>query len=161
MIKKIIIFAFLISAISYLTFPVPGFPPSPPDSFISNEPADTESAYRVALYTNLSRAEIINYYKEQWSWPFIRLNHPPEFSYEFIRDQTRSSWLEELVHPWKDSIYINGFYPTTPQEQFNYNGSHYIGKITLHYLPSSPATRVTVLVLTALCVYLLAREYVG
>lgn len=145
----------------YLVWPTSGFPPPPPDSFISTEPADTESIYRKAFYTNLSRAEIINYYKSQWKRPFIKLNHPPEFSFEFIRDQTRSSWLEEPVHPWKDSIYINGFYPSTPQEQFNYNGRHYIGKITLHYFPSSPITRLTILALSAICVYWLAREYVS
>ena len=145
----------------YLLIPVPGFPQPPPDSFVSNEPADTESVYRRAFYTNLSRAEIVNYYKSRWDWPFVRLNHPPEFSFEFIRDQTRSSWLEEFVHPWKDSLYVSGFYPTTPQDQFNYSGSHYIGKVTLHYFPSFPVTRLTALALTALCVYLLAREYVS
>lgn len=158
---KTLLLLLCIFAALYLIWPTSGFPDFPSDSSVSAEPADTESIYRAAFYTNLSRSQIIDYYKSRWRRPFIRLNHPPEFSYEFIRDQTRSSWLEELVHPWKDSIYINGFYPTTPQEQFNYNGSHYIGKITLHHFPSSPATRVTVLVLTALCVYLLAREYVG
>ncbi|TSC88369.1 MAG: Uncharacterized protein G01um101416_37 [Microgenomates group bacterium Gr01-1014_16] len=161
MTKKILISVFLISAISYLIFPVPGFPLPPPDSFISTEPADTESIYRTAFYTNLSRAEILNYYKGRWRWHFIRLNHPPEFSFEYIRDQTRSNWLEELIHPWKDSLYINGYYPTSPQEQFNHAGVHYIGKVTLHYFPSFPGTRLTVLALTTLCIYLLAREYVG
>ncbi|MBI2008291.1 hypothetical protein HYS82_01410 [Candidatus Amesbacteria bacterium] len=157
------LFALLLCAFAtlYLVWPTPGFPLIPSGSFISTEPADTESSYRRAFYTNLSRAEIVNYYKDQWHWPFIRLNHPPEFSFGFIRDQTRSSWLEELVHPWKDSLYINGFYPITPQEQFNYNGQHYIGKITLHYFPSFPVTRLTVLSLTTLCIYWLAREYVS
>lgn len=143
----------------YLVWPVPGLPKPPPDSFISTEPADTESIFRTAFYTNLPRAEVITYYKTQWRQPFIRLNHPPEFAFEYIRDQTRSSWLEELVHPWKDSIYINGFYPTTPQEQFNYNGDHYIGKITLRYLPSSPITRLTVLALASICLLSLSRYY--
>ncbi|OGC91954.1 hypothetical protein A3D85_02465 [Candidatus Amesbacteria bacterium RIFCSPHIGHO2_02_FULL_47_9] len=156
---KIVAFLLCIFAALYLVWPTPGFPPPPPDSFISNEPADTESIYRTAFYSNLSRAEVINYYKSQWHWPFIRLNHPPEFSFEFIRDQTRSSWLEELIHPWKDSLYINGFYPTTPQEQFNFNGHHYISKITLHYFPSSPITRLTILALTTISIYWLAREY--
>lgn len=158
---KIIALLLCAFAALYLLWPTPGFPPPPPDSFISTEPADTESVYRIAFYTNLSRAEIINYYKDQWSRPFVRLNHPPEFSFEYIRDQTRSSWLEEFVHPWKDSLYINGFYPTTPQEQFNFVGDHYIGKITLHYFSSFPATRLTVLALTAVCLHWLTREYVS
>lgn len=143
----------------YLIYPVPGFPPHPPGSFYSTEPADTENIFRKAYYTNLSRAEITNFYKSQWKWPFIRLDHPREFAYELIRDQTQSQWLEELVHPGKDSVFINGYYPTRPNEQFNYNGTHYTGKITVRYVPSHPATRLTVLILTSICIYLLYREY--
>ena len=159
MIKKILIFAFLISAVSYLIYPVPGFPSPPPGSLVSTEPADTESIYRKAFYTNLSREEVVSYYKNLWRGPFIRINHPPEEAQTMIRDQTRSSWLEELVHPLKDSLYINGFYPTKPTEQININKVHYLAKITVHHFPSHPFTRLTVLLMASLSSYLLLKEY--
>ena len=129
----------------YLLSPVPGFPSPPPESLVSREPADTESIYRQAFYTNLSREEIINYYKTQFGLPFIRLIIPPEDTQTVIRDQARSSWLEELIHPLKDSLYVNGFYPTKPTEQINIDGVHYQAKIIIRYIPSHPKTRLTVL----------------
>lgn len=149
----------LLFAVYYLLAPLPGFPPPSSGSFISSEPADTESIYRQAYYTNLSRSEIMAYYKSRFPG-FVRLNHPPEDAYSLIRDQTRSSWLEELVHPWKDSIYINGFYPTKATDQINIGGVHYVAKITVRYIPSHPVTRLTVLALVMIGLYFLAKEYV-
>ncbi len=159
MIKKVVVSALLLFTIYYLLFPVPGFPPPPHGSLVSGEPADTESIHRKAYYTNLSREQIINYYKTQWRWPFIRLIIPPEDAQTVIRDQTRSSWLEEFVHPIKDSLYVNGFYPSKPTEQINIDGVHYQAKITLHYTPSHPITRLTLLALASSSVYLLVKEY--
>lgn len=148
------------AAAVYLFSPVPGFPPPPPDSLVSQEPADTETIYRRAYYTHLTRAEIMTYYTNYWRRPFIKLIVPPEDAQTAIRDQTRSSWLEELVHPLKDSLYVNGFYPTKPTEQFNFDSVHWEGKIILHYFPSSLATRFTVLLLAAVFGYWLSKEYV-
>lgn len=156
---------FLVSTL-YLLFPGPGFPPPPPSAVVSTEPADTESIYRQAYYSNLSRSEIIDYYKNVFRFspffslplPQLRINHPPEEAYTLIRDQTRSSWLEELTHPWRESVYINGFYPTKPTEQITVSGIPYQNKITLHYLPSYPITRITVLLLTSICCYIFYRS---
>lgn len=148
-----------IAAAIYLLIPIPGFPPPPPGSLISYEPADTESIYRKSYYTDLSRDQIMAFYKSQFKKPFIRLNHPPEEAQSLIRDQARSSWLEELVHPGKDLEYINGFYPTKATEQINLNKVHYQGKITVHYFPYSRATSLTVLVLSVVCIILLIQEY--
>lgn len=159
------IFVLILLAI-YLILPVPQFPSDPPGTLLSTEPADTESIYRRAYYSNQSRSEVIGYYRQTFApsyvfLPFsqIRLNHPPEFAYELIRDQTRSSWLEELVHPLKDSIYINGYYPTKPTDQININGVHYIAKITVRYIPSHYLARLTGLLLAAVCTAWLIREY--
>lgn len=154
---KILILLVLLSL--YLLWPLPGFPPPPQKSFISNEPADTESVYRTAFYTTLSRIEVMEYYKSVFNKPFIRINHPPEEAQAIIRDQTKSSWLEELVHPFKDSLFINGFYPTKPTEQININGVHYEAKITLHYFPSHQVTRLTVLLMLLISICLLKKEY--
>lgn len=143
----------ILPVIYYLVLPSPGFPAFPPDVLTSAEPADTESIYRQAFFSNYSRAEIMAYFSRQTRirWlPFgqIRLNHPPEEAYTLIRDQTPSSWLEELTLPWRETLYINGFYPTKPTEQINRNGVHYENKITLHYFPNHPLSRLTVLGLT-------------
>jgi hypothetical protein len=121
-----------------------------------------ESTYRRAYFTNYSRSDILKYYSETFNIkiPFqILENYPPEEAANVIRDQTKSSWLQELVHPWRESLLINGFYPTKPTEQINIGGVHYISKITLRYIPSAPVTRLTVLLLASVCCYWLYKEY--
>lgn len=145
---------------AYLLSPSPKVPVPPPGSLISIEPADTESVYRQAYYTNLSRSEIMHYYKQQWNSKFqFDLNHPPEDAATLIRDQTRSNYLEELVHPWKEVLYVNGYTPTKPEDMIVREGKIYAAKITVHYIPSAPVTRLTVLALATLVSYLLIREY--
>lgn len=146
---------------AYLAIPSPQFPPPPPNSLQSDEPADTESIYRRAYYTNFSRSQVMDYYQRQFNSALlqIRLNYPPEEATTFIRDQTRSSWLEELVHPGRESIFINGFYPTKPTEQININGVHYLNKITVHLFPSRAVSRLTVLGMTIIGFIWLKKEY--
>lgn len=157
---------FIIVTSVYLLLPSPRFPVPPPGALQSIEPADTESIYRRSYYTDYSRSEILAYYKQQFSrssvnFPLfqIRLNYPPEEAQTLIRDQTRSSWLEEIVHPGRESLYVNGFYPTKPTEQINLNGVHYGNKITLKMVPSHPITRLTVLLMAGLLFVSLVREY--
>ena len=88
-----------------------------------------------------------------------RLDLPPEGAYSLIRDQTRSSYLEQIVHPWRESLYINVFVPTKPTEQINIQNVHYLNKVTIHYLPSHPIPRLTVLLLTGIVLMWLAKEY--
>lgn len=144
----------------YLLLPAPKFPPPPENSIRSREPGDLESVYRRAYYTNFSRSEILNHYARQFSFPgqFL-LNYPPEDAYPQIRDQTKSSWLQELVHPWRESLFINGFYPTKPTEQIYIDNVHYLNKITLRYTPSHPVSRLTVFALSLVGLYLLKHEY--
>ncbi|KKU97817.1 hypothetical protein A2701_02075 [Candidatus Amesbacteria bacterium RIFCSPHIGHO2_01_FULL_47_34] len=148
----------------YLLLPDPGFPPPPPGSLVSTEPADTESIYRRAYFTDLSRQEIMEYYSSTFAlrflpWVQLRLNNPPEESQTVIRDQALTSWLEELVHPWRESVYINGFYPTLPTQAINVAGKHYEAKITVRLLPSHPVTRLTVLAMTSIITAVLFKEF--
>lgn len=148
-------------AAGYLLIPSPGFPPPPPGSLQSQEPADTESPYRRAYYTNLSRSQLMQHYESAFDFPFqLRLNHPPEEAYSAVRDQTRSSWLEQLVNPGREKLYVNGFFPTLPTEQINISGVHYLNKITVRHIPSSAPARLTVLGLSVVWGYLFLREYV-
>lgn len=157
----LVLLSFLTVALAiYLVLPSPAFPKTPPNTLQSTEPGDMESTYRRAYYTNYSRTEIMNFYRQQFTFPLqIRLNYPPEDAYTFIRDQTKSSWLEELVHPGRESLYVNGFYPTKPTEQINIDGVHYLNKITIHYYPSQPVSRLIVLALTVLGFIWLKKEY--
>lgn len=150
-----------VAAASYLLIPSPQFPKAPPGSLRSNEPGDMESVYRRAYFTNLSRSEVLAHYGREFSGslPQFLLNYPPEESFALIRDQTKSSWLQEYVHLGRESLYINGFYPTKPTEQININGVHYLNKITIRYVPSDPVARLTVLSLVAIGIYLLVKEY--
>ena len=163
MIKKtslILSIIFLISSIYYLISPSPSFPPPPPDSLQSADPGDTETIYRRAYYTNLTRQEIMEYYDK--NFPDLvqyRLRLPPENSQTLIRDQTKSSFLEQIVHPWKSSLYINAFVPTKPTEQININKVHYLNKVTLRFISSHSISRLTVLLLTTIGFYWLTREY--
>ncbi|KKU28442.1 MAG: hypothetical protein UX80_C0002G0073 [Candidatus Amesbacteria bacterium GW2011_GWA2_47_11b] len=144
----------------YLLLPAPKFPDSPPGSLQSNEPADTETIYRQAYYTNLTRPEIMDYYDQAFRGPIqYRLNLPPEDSFTVIRDQTKSSFLEQIVHPLRETLYINAFVPTKPTEQINIDGVHYFNKVTIHYLPSHPVSRLTVLALSSLLFLWLIKEY--
>lgn len=153
-----IIIAILLSI--YLLLPSPKFPDAPPGSLQSNEPADTESIYRRAYYTNLTRPEIMAYYEAAFgTLPQFRLNHPPEDATSLIRDQTRSSFLEEIVHPLRESFYINGFVPTLPTEQINIHKIHYLNKVTVRYVPSHPVTRLTVLLMLLVVGRRLVAEY--
>lgn len=158
---SVIFFSLSVFCLVYLSLPSPKFPLPPPDSLISTEPADTESIYRRAYYTNYSRSEIMAYYKGQFDTTPLqfRLNYPPEEAYDHIRDQTRSSWLEELVHPGRESLFINGFYPTKPTEQINIDGIHYLNKISIHMYPSQWYSRLTSLFLFFICAYWLKKEY--
>jgi hypothetical protein len=145
----------------YLSKPSPQFPPPPPESLQSDEPADTESVYRRAYYTNYSRSEILTFYDNQFRGSLFqfRLNYPPEEAFALIRDQTPSSWLEEIVHPGRESLFVNGFYPTKPTQQININGTHYLNKITIQIYPSRSISRLTVLLLTIVGFTWLKKEY--
>ncbi len=149
-ILKLVFIGLLVITGIYLFLPGPAFPEPPPGSLISSEPADIESVYRKAYYTNLSRSEIMKYYKNEFNAPLqFGLNHPPEDATEIIRDQTRSNYLEELVHPWKESLFVNGFTPDKPQDIMVRDNKIYASKITIRFVPSTPAQRLTVLFMVA------------
>jgi len=70
-----------------------------------------------AYFTDKSRQEVLKFYTEYFlkssflGIPFLtfRLNHPPEYAKQIIRDTTQSYYFEEIVHPLRESLFINGF----------------------------------------------------
>src|SRR5258708_6018642 len=136
---------FGIGFLVYLAKPAPfDFPAPPPGSFQSVEDADIESPLRRAYFTNYTREQVIAHYKNQFRMKNItlELNYPPEDAQTLIRDQTRSYYLEELVHPFRESLYINGFIPQVAKDDIWYKGVHYEEKITIKYVPGSLGIRI-------------------
>lgn len=136
---------FNVLAFLYLVSPLPELPPLP-NSVKSDEPGDTIQIPNVsAYYTNLSRTEVINFYKANYNSLFrIQLNHPPEKAKGIIRDTVQSYYLEEFVLPYKETLYINGFewekdVFTKPEKRIKnkllYMGKEYQSKITLRTFP--------------------------
>lgn len=147
---KIFSVLLLLGFLFYLLLPTPPFPLPPPDSVRSFEFADIESPLRRAYFTNHSREDVLAHYQIQFEHsPFLniplptyRLNYPPEDAYALIRDQTRSTFLEEIVHPFRESVFVNGFQPSTEKDDIWYQEVHYKRKITIRYVPASPPVRV-------------------
>lgn len=162
--KKYFLYFFLLiislAASWYVLKTSPPFPGPPPDSVQSMEPADTETPLRRAYFTNYTREQVVDHYLKQYDYlPTLRLNYPPEDAQTLIRDQTRSVYLEELVHPFRESIYINGFEARQAKDDIWYKGVHFNAKITIKYAPSSRATRAAIGLGTAFTLFLIAREY--
>jgi len=159
------IFLFLYLVVSfifvfYLSKDTPPFPGNPPDALVSKEPADIEYEYRKAYFTDYTREQVIEHYQTQISFlPTIRLNYPPEEAQTIIRDQTRSSYLEELTHPMRTSIYINGFQPRVEKDEININGEHFEQKITIRYVQSNRYIRTILGVIICVFGFLLIKEY--
>lgn len=155
MIKKILLALLLIFnlfALLHLISPTPSIPPLP-YSALSNEPGDTIQISNVsAYYTNLTRTEVINFYKANYNGAFrIILNHPPEKARDIIRDTIQSYYLQEFVLPFKDSLYVNGYewendVFTKPEKRIKnkliFNGKEYKAKITLRHFPTSIPQRL-------------------
>src|SRR3990167_4477512 len=122
--KKVLLFLislFFLALLGYVVLPEPGFPAPPADALQSKEPADSESPLRRAYFTNFTREEVMSHYKKEFKWG-LNLNYPPEESRTIIRDQTRSTFLEEIVHPLRESVFINGFEPKVEKDAINIEG---------------------------------------
>ncbi len=174
--KTIFTVVFLVGTF-YLCLPTPKNFPAIPGSVKSIEPGDTIQMANVsAYYTDMSRKDVVNFYKNYFSHsPFLgiplityKLNHPPERIREVLRDTQQSTFVEEIVHPLKDSVFINGFEwnndPFTPPESrianiLIVNGKTYQFKITLYYQESHLWQRLIIFYLCIVFVYLLLRSF--
>jgi len=151
----------------YLSLPNPEYPSALPDSLQSDEPGDTEITLRRAYFTNFDREEVLSHYQSELSQlklfnivlPTYRLNYPPEEAQAIIRDQTRSTFLEEVVHPFRESIYINGFKPKTEKDTIIINDQLWYQKITTRFVPSDTFTRVGLMSLALILAPLLFTQW--
>lgn len=173
---KIIIIAFLFLIGVYLLLPGPLETPPLPESRKSTEPGDMGQipGLFAAYYTNLSRNEVLNYYQSYFSRssffgvPFVtyRLNHPPEYTWQVLRETEHSSFLEELVHPFRESWFINGYEPLKDPfikegqklANFEFDGQEYSLKIQVLRKDSNVFIRLVIFILSLFCLVWLARE---
>ncbi len=170
MIKRYIFgFLFLLGFV-YILYPGPNsiknFPPIP-NSLKSNEEGDTVQIPNVSAYYSFwRRDEITNLYKRHYElinfWPFfvpaIKLNHPPEYAFNYVRDQLKSTFLEEYTYPLRDSLFVSGYdqkvyndlqYITHSfySDTIHLDGVFYNSKTTLRFYPSSIFARIIVYLL--------------
>jgi hypothetical protein len=168
-ILKVIFVFFCIIFLVYLLLPNFSFLAPPPDSLQSQEPADLETPLRQGYFTNYSREQVINWYENQFNHssflglrlPTLLFNYPSEEAQTLIRDQTSSTFLQELVHPFRESFYINGFEPPSRNNEpiFFVGGEHWQQKIIIRFVPSSIWVRLGVFAATAAFIVILYSEW--
>lgn len=164
---KILFAVFSLVFIFYLLLPAPSFPEPPPDTLQSNEPADLEDPLRRGYFTDLSRQEVLEHYQKEFNkspfgnlgLPTYRLNYPPEEAQTKIRDQTRSTFLEEIVHPFRESLFINGFEPKLDKDVILIEDKIWRQKIIVKYVQSKTLIRAIAGMATLVLVYVLFREW--
>lgn len=142
----------------YLLLPEPDFPTPPADAKQSFEPADSESPLRRAYFTDFTREEVMDNYKKQFGWGY-RLNYPPEEAKTIIRDQTRSTFLEEIVHPFRESLFINGFEPKDPKDLVIIEGKLWRQKIIVRYVPSNRYLRIALALAIIIAIWVLIGQW--
>lgn len=159
---KYLYISFSLILLIYMIWPGPGkisdFS-ALPNSDKSTLEGDTIQIPNVAGYfsDNYRPFVVPNYsknYQADMHFPFppLRLNHPPEFSWTAIKKHTDSTYLEELVYPLRDSLYVNGLEPYyadgTPKfwgaTKFEIGKHTWFTKVTLRYYPSNIVTRFLV-----------------
>ena len=163
---KIIFVVLSVFLLLYLILPNPDFPEPPSDALQSNEPADTETSLRRAYFTNYTREEVMTHYKKQFEksrflgtpLPTYRLNYPPEEAQVIIRDQTRSTFLEEIVHPFRESVFVNGFEPREPKDAIFIRERDWRQKIIVRFVPTSTLVRVVISVSSLFLVFVVFRN---
>ena len=159
--------------------------PGLPNSVKSQEPGDTYQNPNIAAYfSNYWRDFVTPFYYTTFNHlycqkifntipnpicyiPPIRLNHPPERAYEFIRDQQLSTYLEEYLYPMRESFFVNGYEPYDPQgvafdfrsQPLVVNGVEYPTKTTIRFYPSNPILRILVYMGIWVAIYFLIRGF--
>lgn len=130
-----------------------------PNSIKSKLAGDTFQIPNVAGYFSDNFRQFVTsfYISNYWRktllpFPPIRLIRPPEYSWTAIKKHTDSTYLEELVYPLRDSLYVNGFEPFYEDGKPKFWGSakldvegiSFFTKTTLRFYPSHFIVRVLV-----------------
>lgn len=172
---RLLFTSFSILLLIYMLWPGPGkisdFSPLP-SSEKSDLEGDTVQVPNVAGYfSDNYRGFVVTFfltdYQKQTFLPFppIRLNHPPEYSWKVIKKHTDNTYLEELIYPLRDSLYIAGFEPFYSDgkpkfwgsTKLDFAGHSWYTKATLRLFPSNVVVRIIVWAGITLSIYFLFR----
>ena len=166
---KLLYLLFAVFFLVYLSIPNRLFPQESQYSKRSTEPADVEDENRRGFYNTEDRETVVNYYRDKFgkvnifgygiNLPSLRLNYPPEESQTIIRDQTRSTYLEEIVHPLRQSIYISSFEPKYDKDRIVVDGTEYKQKLIIKMIDSNPIIRLFIGCLILLSIYVNLRMW--
>lgn len=148
-----------------------------PDSVKSDLAGDNEPQVpNVAGYfSNNFRDFVVPFYRKNLQdksfLPFLplRINYPPEYSFVAIKKHTDTTYLEEIVYPLRNSLYVNGFEPFYKDgtqkywgaEKFVVGGKLWYTKTTIRFYPSSVFIRFLVflgIISSILFLYKVGRE---
>jgi hypothetical protein len=159
---RIIYIVFCVLLLIYMVLPGPtkvsDFSPLPAADK-STLSGDTVQVSNVdAYFSDHYRSFVIPFYFENYKklsflpFPPLRLNHPPEFSWNVIKRHTDSTYLEEFVYPLRDSLYVNGLEPFYEDGTPKFWGSYKLNegknlwytKTTLRFSPSTLVARFIV-----------------
>lgn len=163
---KIALLLFSILLFGYLLLPSYSFPKPLPGSVQSREGADTETPLRTAYFTDFLRAQVLDFYQNQFArssflnlqMPTLRLNYPPEDAQTLVRDQTHSVYLEEIVHPLRESLFVNGWTYQNQDNTIGYKGGVYQELVTIKFVPSSYLARLIIGLMIVASLVLIYRE---
>mgnify|MGYP001608287733 CR=1 FL=1 len=157
--KDKILFGLFLLGLIYILSPGPigisDFTPIP-NSLKSDEPGDTVQVPNISAYfSNLDRAGITKFYKDDYRKKFIfgwippeTLNYSPINALQYIRErQEESTFLEEYVYPLRGSIFVNGYEPSVDKEikkftkpvsggPMEVHGQYFTSKTTLRFYPA-------------------------
>jgi len=161
LIKLFPILCLYLIGLVYLSLPQPSVPVVI-DGLRSQEAGDTwQHLDQSAYYTQKERKQVLSELESDFSLksynPFplsFRLNYRPEETTLFVREQVPSYYLEEIIHPFRESLFVNGWEPQNSplyvdlsQENkplIQIDGVFYRSKITLKPVFSSLFSRVLV-----------------
>ncbi|MDP3758122.1 MAG: hypothetical protein Q8Q86_00225, partial [Candidatus Daviesbacteria bacterium] len=130
-----------------------------PSSDKSTLEGDTTQFPNVAGYfSDNFREFVVPFYLKNYQaltglpFPPLRLNHPPEYSWIAIKKHTDSTYIEELVYPLRDSLYVNGLEPFYEDGnpkfwgsiKFDISVNSWFTKTTLRFYPSPVVIRILV-----------------
>lgn len=153
---------FFILGLVYILAPAPqhinDIPPLS-GSLKSTEPGDTIQNPNISAYfSDYWREDVTKFYLKEFEKlnafgfiiPAIRLNHPPEEAFQFVRDQQKATYLEQYIFPLRGSLFVNGYEPISPLGKrfdsssvpINQNGQFFNSKTTLRFYPIPLFTRI-------------------
>lgn len=150
-----------LTGVVYLSAPSP-ITPNLSNDLQSDEPGDTwQNPGQKAFFTDLNRSMVLVDLQNKFSvklgsfrFPSYRLNYRPENVGTLVRDQLRSYYLEEIVYPLRESLFISGWEPKNSPIYKGYfdkdkpkiviNGREYLSKVTIRPVRSQPISRILV-----------------